>query len=220
VCVFGGKLLLNIKSKHFTWLCGLESASSCNHGQLRTCELLIEEPVTHIDGQVNLFALDYLNFTLVFLHIDCNEFIADFRGMLSTVGRAEWLLFKLLKVFWLSFCIVLFALSPSDFVQAFAEEDDEGKDSLVERVVDLLGDIVEVEGENFVNEHLQFLILGQVVVVSSPALSLPVTFFCVFIWVISIPLVLFVVISIRAVLFVLFCWGTIRFLSIVWVSLA
>lgn len=215
----GVKLLLNIKSKHYTRLCSLELASSCDHGQLRTCELLIEEPVTHIDGQINLLALDDLNFTLVLLHVDCNEFIADFRSMLSTVDGAEWLLFKLLKVFWLSFCVVLFALSPSDFVQAFAEEDDEGKDSLVERVVDLLGDIVEVEGENFVNEHLQFLILGQVVVVSSPALSLPVTFFCVFIWVVPIPLILFVIISIRATLFVLFYWSTIRFLSIVWVSL-
>ena len=55
---------------------------------------------------------------------------------------------------------------PADFVQAFTEQDHIGEHRLVEVLVHLLGDLVQVKRENFVNEHLASVLVSQVVVVS------------------------------------------------------
>jgi len=49
--------------------------------------------VTHVDSEVNLLALDDFEFALVLLHVDSNEFIADFRGMFRRVDETELILF-------------------------------------------------------------------------------------------------------------------------------
>lgn len=50
--------------------------------------------MAHIDCQVDLLTLDDLELTLVFLHIDGNEFVADFWSMFCRVHHTEWLHFK------------------------------------------------------------------------------------------------------------------------------
>lgn len=117
--------------------------------------------------------VDDLDLTLVFLHVHCDELIANFRGVFSTVHVTERFLLQLGNLF-LQLRVVFFALPPADLVQAFSEEDDEGKDCLVELVVHFLGDVVEIEGENFIHVHLQLLVLCQIVVVSLPLQGLPV----------------------------------------------
>ena len=107
--------------------------------------------MAHVDRQVDLLALDDLYLALVLLHVHSHELVADFWSVFCTVGCAEFLLLKFFKVFCLCFGIVLFALPPSNFIETFAEKDDEGEHSLVEGIVDLLGDVVEVEGKDLIN---------------------------------------------------------------------
>ena len=111
---------------------------SCDHRQLGACELFLEEPVAHVDCQIDLLALDNLDLTLVFLHVDSDELVADFRGVFSAVYVTEWLLLQFYEVFWLQLCVVFLALPPADLVQALSEEDHESQHSLVELVVNLL----------------------------------------------------------------------------------
>ena len=107
--------------------------------------------MAHVDRQVDLLALDDLYLALVLLHVHSHELIADFWGMFCTIYCTKFLLLKFFKVFWFRFCVVLFALPPPYFIQAFAEKDDESEHSLVEGIVDLLGDVVEVEGKDLIN---------------------------------------------------------------------
>ena len=147
---------------------------SCDHCQLGACKLFLEKPVAHIDREVDLLTLDDLNLSLVFLHVHSDEFVANFWCVLCTVNVTEWLLLKLFELLWFQLVVVLLTLPPADLVQALTEEDDESEHCLVELVIDLLGDVVEVEGEDLVDLHAQLLVLCQVVVVSLPELFLPV----------------------------------------------
>lgn len=65
---------------------------------------------------------------------------------------------------------------PSDQVQAFSEEDDEGENELIESWICLKGDLVEVECKSLVDKHLasRFFINIQVgIIIVSPTSSNP-----------------------------------------------
>jgi hypothetical protein len=53
--------------------------------------LTFEEPMTEVDGQIDLVGPLDLVEVLVLINIDCNELVAYFRGMLSGVDEAELL---------------------------------------------------------------------------------------------------------------------------------
>ena len=115
--------------------------------------------MTHIDRQIDLLTLDDLDLALVLFHVHSHEFIADFWSVFSSICGAELLLLKLYEVFRFRLGVILFAFPPSYFIQTFAEENDESQHSLVERIIDLFRDIVQVQGENFINKHLELLLL-------------------------------------------------------------
>lgn len=138
--------------------------------------MVFEEPVAHVDCQVDLLALDDLEFALVLLHVDRHEFVADFRGMLSRIHETELLLFQLIQVFRLGLVVALASLLPADFIEAFSEEDHKGEHGAVERVVHLLAHCVQVQGKDLINEHAHLLCLTKVKVVALPPLLLPVQF--------------------------------------------
>ena len=74
-----------------------------------------------------------------------------------------------LTVFLITFALLL----PSNFVEALAEIDDEAEHEEVELLVYLLCHCEEVQSKYFVHFHFQFVMFGQVVVVSVPAQLLP-----------------------------------------------
>ena len=53
--------------------------------------MTLEEPMAEVDGQIDLVGPLDLVEVLVLINIDCNELVADFRGMLSGVDEAELL---------------------------------------------------------------------------------------------------------------------------------
>ena len=89
---------------------------SRDHGQFRAGVLVFEEPVTHIDGKIDLFALDDLKFALVLLHVDGDKFVADLGGMLRRVHQTELRLLQLVEVLWLCLAIAFASLLPADFI--------------------------------------------------------------------------------------------------------
>ena len=106
--------------------------ASRDHRQLRARILVLEEPVAHVDCQVYLLALYDLKLAFVLLHVDCDEFVADFRGVLRCVYYAEWALFECVKVLGLCLCVALPSLLPSDLIEALPEKDDEGENGPIE----------------------------------------------------------------------------------------
>ena len=58
---------------------------SRDHGQFGACVLVFEKPVAHINGQVNLLALDDLELAFVLLHVDGNELVADLGRVLRCI---------------------------------------------------------------------------------------------------------------------------------------
>ena len=106
--------------------------ASRNHRQFRARILVLEEPVAHVDCQVYLLALDDLKLAFVLLHVDCDEFVADFRGVLCCVHYAEWVLFECVKVLWLCLSVAFPTFLPSDLIKALPEKDDEGENGPIE----------------------------------------------------------------------------------------
>ena len=117
--------------------------------------------MAHIDGQIDLFAFDDFEFAFVLLHVDSHKFIADLRRVLGCVYQTELVLLQLVEFFGLRLLVTFPPLLPADFVEALAEEDDEGEHCAVERVVNLLAHSVEVQSERLVYEHIELLLLSQ-----------------------------------------------------------
>ena len=130
--------------------------------------------MTHVDSKIDLFTLDDLELALVLLHVDGDKLVADLGSVFRRVDQAELLLLQLVKVLGLCLAVALAPLLPADFVEAFAEEDDEGEHSPVEGVIYLLADCVEVERKDLIDMHVELLLLAKALVVACPALLLPV----------------------------------------------
>ena len=111
--------------------------------------------MTHIDGQVDLLTLDDFKFAFVFLHIDSDEFIADFGGVFRCVSQAKlrFILLHLIEILLFCLLIAFTALFPTDLVKALTEEDHECKDGAVEGIIDLLTHSVEVQGKDLIDLH-------------------------------------------------------------------
>ena len=60
-------------------------SKSCDHGELRAGVLVFEEPVAHVDSQIDLLAFDDFELALVLFHVDGDELVADLGSMLSRV---------------------------------------------------------------------------------------------------------------------------------------
>ena len=117
--------------------------------------MLFEEPVTEIYRQVNLITLHYFDLAFVLFHVDCHKFVADFWSVLSRVMCAKRFFF--INVFeLLGICFVFFALLPSDFFEAFAEENHKLEYCLIESILDFSGHLIQIICENLVNQHLHF----------------------------------------------------------------
>lgn len=72
-------------------MCGHKVKGSCDHTELGASELTLEQPVTQIDGEVNLIRpLDLIEM-LVLVNIDGHELVANLRSMLGCVDKAELL---------------------------------------------------------------------------------------------------------------------------------
>ena len=106
--------------------------ASRDHRQFRARILVLKEPVAHVDCQIYLLALDDLKLALVLLHVDCDEFVADFRGMLSRVHYAERVLFECVKILGLSLSVALPTFLPANLIKALPEKDDEGENCPIE----------------------------------------------------------------------------------------
>ena len=57
----------------------------------RTGELVLEQPVTEVDGKVNLVGLANFHQFAVLVHVDRHEFVADFGCAVCRVSKAEFL---------------------------------------------------------------------------------------------------------------------------------
>lgn len=65
---------------------------------------------------------------------------------------------------------------PSDKIQAFSEEDDEGENELIESWICLKGDLVEVECKSLVDKHLAsgfFINIHVGIIIVSPTSTSP-----------------------------------------------
>ena len=67
----------------------MDACCSRNHGQFGACVLVFEKPVAHVDGQVDLLALDDLKLALVLLHVDGDELVTDLGRMLRRIYQTE-----------------------------------------------------------------------------------------------------------------------------------
>ena len=106
-----------------------------------------------------MLALDDLKLAFVLLHVDCDEFVANFGGMLRCVHYAEWVLFKCVKILGLCLTVTLPTLLPTNLIEALAKKDDEGENGSIECIIDFLAHCVEIQGEDLINHHAQLLLL-------------------------------------------------------------
>ena len=63
---------------------------SGDHAQLRAGELVLEQPVTEVDGQVDLVGLADFHQVAVLVHVDRHKVVADFGCVLCGVGKAKF----------------------------------------------------------------------------------------------------------------------------------
>jgi hypothetical protein len=107
--------------------------------------LVGEEPVAEVDGEVDLIGLCNLEDSFALLHVNRNEFIADFWSVLRGVHKAELLRAHLLGNVRLNLEVELLtfdALLPADLVETLAEVNYEGYYCLVKLRIQLLADSV------------------------------------------------------------------------------
>jgi len=105
------------------------------------------------------------------LHKNCDKLIANFRGMLRVVSKAELLLLHaLLKLrFVLDLDVLaLDLLGPAELVQALSEQDGVGDDHAVELWTHTLRDFPQVHSEDLIDKHGVSLGVIQVVVIVLP----------------------------------------------------
>jgi hypothetical protein len=127
--------------------------------------------MAEVDRQIYLVWLRYLELILLVLHEDGDELIANLWGVLGVVGEAILLsVHHLLKgrILFRLEALALDFLGPSDFVQAFSEEDGVHDNCFVEDIVDLQRDSVQVIGEDFVDMHVLSFAVREVIVISLP----------------------------------------------------
>ena len=131
--------------------------------------------MAQVDGKVDLVWLRDLEHALVLVHVNSNEFVADFRSVLGGVDQTKLLSasgFSKVRRIVDGNLITFDALLPADLVEAFPEEDNVGKHCLVEHLIDARGCAVQIKGEDLVHQHLSTIMLREVVVVVLPYVSL------------------------------------------------
>lgn len=110
----------------------------------------------------------------VLVHVDGHKVVADFGRVLCRICEAELVVLGSLRQLGLLFeqhFVALNALLPADFVEALSEENYVGQDSLVEHLVSLARCSVQEEGENFVDQHIQLVVVAQFIVIALPIFS-------------------------------------------------
>jgi len=149
------------------------SEVSRDHGELGACELVLEEPVAQVDGQVDLVRL--LNVggrVLPLLHEDSHELVADLGRVLRVVREAELLLelpvLPLGLLLWLD-PLRLKLLAPPKLVQALPEKDGIREHHLVEGLINSLRDTLQVESEYLIDVHDEAVTIGEVLIVAAEA---------------------------------------------------
>lgn len=155
---------------------------SGDHAQLRTRKLVFKQPVAEVDGEIDLIGLADFHKVTILVHVDRNEVVANFRRVLGSVGQTELVVLSSFGQLWLFFqknLITLDALLPADFVEAFSKKDDVGKNCLVKHLVSLSGCPVEIQSKDLIHQHVQFVVMTQLVVVSLPVFGLRI-FICAF----------------------------------------
>jgi hypothetical protein len=125
--------------------------------------VLLEEPVAQVDRQVDLVRFGDLDLVLLVLQVHRHELVADLRRVLSVVIEAEVRLVLLSLVLGLrlglalSVAVLLLRLQlllPADLVEALPKQDHVRQHSVrVELLLDLLGDLKQVVGEDLVHFH-------------------------------------------------------------------
>ena len=129
--------------------------------------------MAEVDGQINLVVLWDVKDVLLVLHVNCHELVADLRGMLGVVHRAEQLSLDVLLEFHVRLKLDAFALdllAPSVLVKALSEKDDISEDSAVVILVDPITHPVKVERKDLIHEHVLAVPVCQAVVISLPFL--------------------------------------------------
>lgn len=92
---------------------------SSDHAELGTRELILEQPVAEVDGQIYLVGLTDLHQMPVLIHVDRHKVVADFGSVLSRVCKAEFVILRSLRELRLLLqqnLIALDALLPSNLV--------------------------------------------------------------------------------------------------------
>jgi hypothetical protein len=139
--------------------------------------LILEEPVTQIDGQINLVGFRNLKLCVSFLlHENSDELIANLRCMLCVVDQAELLTLRLdlpLGLLLKLDTLGLKLLRPAQVVQALAKEDGIGKRRPVELLVDPLRELEKIEREDLIDKHLLAFDLTEVFIVAADEGCLP-----------------------------------------------
>jgi len=131
--------------------------------------------VAQVDRQVDLVRLcDLINISILF-HIYGHELIADLRRVFSIIHRSKLFgagsLGKLRIIVNIAI-LTLNKLLPSNIIEALAEEDDISQQDLVEHLIDLTRSPEKVERENFINQHVNTIVICQVVIATFPRVLL------------------------------------------------
>ena len=133
--------------------------------------------MAEVDGEVDLVGLADLHQVAVLVHVDGHEVVADLRSVLCGVGKTELVVLRGLRQLGLLLeedLVALHPLLPADLVEALSEEDDVGEDGLVEHLVGLARRPVQIQREDFVDQHIHLVVVVQFVVVALPVLRLRV----------------------------------------------
>lgn len=121
--------------------------------------------------EIYLIRLGYLKTASLLFHVDSNEFIADFRSMLSIVYQAELICLNLVSQGFIFVNLNAFAfnfLLPADLIQALSEQYHISKHNLIKGIIYLLRDLKQIKCENFIHIHCLSIIVIQIFIVSLP----------------------------------------------------
>ncbi len=128
--------------------------------------------MAQVDGQVYLIWLGDIELCIALvLHKYGDKLIADFRCMLSIVGKTELLLLHALLKLRLVFDLDVLALDllgPAELVQALSEQDGVGEDHAVEVGIHTLRDFPQVYSEDLIDKHGISLGVIQVIIIVLP----------------------------------------------------
>lgn len=156
------------------------SLHSLDHGQLWTSKLVLEEPVAEVDGQVDaVYSINWVDWAVV-LHVHRHKLVADLGCVLCSIGKTELDCFHFMsniRVLWKINLIRLYTFGPPDMIQALSEEYDESQNHFVEARIGFLWNLVQIQSESFIDQHLVSSRLIQIKVwikVMAPATLLPV----------------------------------------------